>query len=65
MKDTVKLLALLMHQFEIESFEVTCEDVEAFRREYGGELPVMTFQHFGDRIRVQMMSNKDAQRLRQ
>lgn len=58
-----KFLALLMHHFELKEFYVSMEDIEAFKREYGGELPTVVMQATGGAVRVKLMSKSEVERL--
>lgn len=57
-----KILALLMHEFEVKTVVFTMEDIEAFKQEYGGELPTVVFEAKGTSVRVTLMSKSEVER---
>jgi len=58
-----KIVALLMHEFEITQFEVTEGTLAAFREEFGGKLPTVTLEESDGVFRVHLMTAEEIKRV--
>lgn len=60
-----KIVALLMHEFEITEFEITAATLKAFQGEYDGTLPTVVTDEKDGALRVRLMTGEEASRLTQ
>jgi hypothetical protein len=60
-----KVVALLMHEFEITQFEITESTLAAFRREYGGKEPTVTFEESNGVMRIRLVTADQLQHILQ
>jgi hypothetical protein len=58
-----KIVALLMHEFEITQFEVTAGMLAAFKEEFGGKLPTVTYEESDGVFRVRLMTAEEIKRV--
>ena len=57
-----KIVALLMHEFEITEFEITSGTLNGFKQEFEGEIPSVTFEDSGSVITIRLMTKSEASR---
>ena len=55
-----KIVALLMHEFEITSFEISARAVEEFKREHFGKNPTVTWEESDGVITIRLLDGKTA-----
>ena len=60
-----KVVALLMHEFEITEFEINEATLKAFSREYNGELPTVVTSEKDGVLKVRLMTFEQVSRLKQ
>jgi len=60
-----KVVALLMHEFEITEFEINEATLKAFSREYDGQLPTVVTSEKDGVLKVRLMTHEQASRLTQ